>query len=120
MTPRPVFLNLMQIKFPMPAIVSILHRISGVALFLLLPLLLWMLSRSLASPDTFEALKVNAPLKFFSWVTLSALYYHVVAGVRHIIMDCGIGESLKGGRGGAIIVMALSALGIIFLGIWLW
>lgn len=120
---RPVNLNLLQIQFPAPAIVSILHRASGVVLFLMLPLLLWLLSGSLASSDSFDALheSLTHPIPaFFVWVLFSALFYHLVAGVRHLLMDIGIGESLKGGRLSAFIVFIVSALGIILLGVWLW
>ena len=60
--PRPVYLNLIAIRQPLPAIVSILHRITGALLFLVgIPLLLWVVQRSLASPDAFEA--AMRPLK---------------------------------------------------------
>lgn len=120
---KPIHLNLFQIHFPAPAIVSILHRISGVILFLMLPLLLCLLSSSLNSENSFNAIHTSLmhPIfKFFVWVMLSALFYHLVAGIRHLLMDIGIGESLKGGTFGAYVVFAISAVGIIFLGIWLW
>lgn len=120
---RPINLNLLQIQFPAPAIISILHRASGVVLFLMLPLLLWLLSASLNSSDSFNALHeslTHPVLAFFIWVTLSALLYHLVAGIRHLLMDIGIGESLKGGRLSAYIVFLVSTLGIVLLGVWLW
>ena len=90
---RPVNLNLFTIKFPIPAIVSILHRISGVIVFLLIPLLLWMLHASLASVEQFDALRdtLDSPLiRFTLWVGLSALLFHLVAGIRHLFMDAGL------------------------------
>lgn len=121
---RPIYLNLLQIKFPCSAIASILHRISGVLLFLLLPLLLWLLARSLHSFDTFSTLQQlfanSLLLRFFMWVTLSSLLYHLIAGIRHLLMDAGMGESLVGGRQGAYIVFVLSGISIILLGVWLW
>lgn len=120
---RPVYLNLLQIQFPAPAIISILHRASGVVLFLMLPLLLWLLSRSLASSDSFNRLHqslMHPLLKLVIWTTLSALLYHLLAGIRHLLMDAGIGESLKGGRFTAYTVAIISAIGIILLGVWLW
>ncbi|HVV68623.1 MAG TPA: succinate dehydrogenase, cytochrome b556 subunit [Gammaproteobacteria bacterium] len=123
MKPRPVYLNLLQIRQPLPAIVSVLHRVSGVILFLLLPLLLWLLAKSLASEASFNALKqpfTHPVLRFFIWVTLSALIYHLVAGIRHLLMDMGVGESLKGGRAGAYLVLVISIVLIIFAGICLW
>ena len=123
MKQRPVYLNLLQIRQPLPAIVSVLHRISGVILFLLLPFLLWLLAKSLTSEAAFDALKqplAHPVLRFFIWVVLSALIYHLVAGIRHLLMDMGIGETLKGGRIGAYLVLVISIIFIIFAGISLW
>ena len=118
---RPVFLNLFQIKFPPPAIVSILHRISGVLIFLALPLFLWMLSKTLSSESEFQSLTQNShPLWWFSlWVGLSAVLFHLVAGIRHLLMDIGWGESLKAGRISAYLVLIIGALCVILAGIWL-
>lgn len=120
---RPVNLDLRTIKQPLPAIASITHRISGILLFLGLPILLWMLDRSLASPEGFAELKgaLTSPLaKLVVWGLLAALLYHVVAGVRHLLMDADIGESLEGGRRGAKLVFATSAVLIILAGVWVW
>ncbi len=121
---RPVYLNLLQIRLPLPGLVSILHRASGILLFLLLPVLLWQLSQSLATPGTFAYLQNSladcAFLRFLIWFTLSALVYHLIAGVRHLVMDVGLGDSLRGGRFGAYVVLILSAVIIVLMGIWLW
>jgi succinate dehydrogenase / fumarate reductase cytochrome b subunit len=120
---RPIHLNLLQIRFPAPAIVSILHRASGVILFLCLPLFLWLLSSSLRSQASFDNIHTSLthPVSaFITWVMLSALLYHLIAGVRHLLMDAGIGESLQGGRFTAYLVQCISAIGIILLGVWLW
>jgi succinate dehydrogenase / fumarate reductase, cytochrome b subunit len=120
---RPINLDLLTIKFPLPAIVSILHRISGFFVFLLIPLLLWMLSASLSSPGGFEYIQeiTNSPLtKFILWLFLSALIYHLIAGIRHLLMDMGWGESLKGGILTSKIVMALSLIMALLIGGWLW
>lgn len=120
---RPVFLDLTKIKFPPPAIVSILHRVSGVLIFLLTPLLLWLLGTSLVSEAQFHHLEevlVHPWLRFFLWVVISATIFHLIAGIRHLIMDIGYGESLTAGRVTAYIVLILSAVLIILAGIWLW
>lgn len=120
---RPVNLNLLTIHFPLPAIVSILHRASGVLLFLLIPFLIWGLQTSLASAQDFDQLylKLRAPFaKFVIWVLLSAFLYHFVAGIRHLLMDMSIGEGLQSGRLGAKVTMALSFILIILAGIWIW
>lgn len=66
---RPVNLALLTIRFPATAVASILHRASGVLVFLLIPFLLWALDRSLASPEGFNRLVANLDqpfLKFFA------------------------------------------------------
>lgn len=120
---RPVNLDLTTIKFPVPAIASIIHRISGVGLFVALPILLWMLDRSLASPETFADLQeqLATPLaRFVVWGIVAMLIYHLVAGIKHLLMDIGIGETLEGGRTGAFFVLGVSALLILIAGGWIW
>ena len=119
---RPVNLDLMAFKFPMPAISSILHRMSGVILFLLLPYGLWMLQQSLRSAASYAKLQQclhGFVGGFFLWVFAAAAIYHFLAGVRHLLMDMGIGETLEGGRRGAVIVLVLSFILIIALGVYL-
>jgi succinate dehydrogenase / fumarate reductase cytochrome b subunit len=120
---RPVNLNLMTIHQPMMAVVSILHRLSGVLLFLSIPFLLWVFSLSLNSPDSFALVHswfAKVLIKCLIWLILSALIYHGIAGIRHFIMDFGIGESLNGGRISAYITLLLSLAFAVFLGVWLW
>lgn len=120
---RPKNLNLFTIRFPIPAIVSILHRVSGVFLFLLLPLLLWMFSLSLSSEQSFTSLRdfLTMPwVKFLVWLFLLPLFYHLIAGIRHLLMDCHIGEEKRSGRWGAILTLLLSLILAFFLGVWLW
>jgi succinate dehydrogenase / fumarate reductase, cytochrome b subunit len=120
---RPKNLNLFTIRFPIPAIISILHRISGVILFLIIPFMLWGLSLSLASPQDFDDLHLflSSPLmKLLIWGCLSAFIYHFVAGIRHLLMDIHVGEELKSGRLSAKLTLFVSILLIILTGIWLW
>ncbi len=120
---RPVNLDLKTIKQPVPAILSITHRITGVLIFLGLPILLWILDRSLASPESFAELQsvLDAPLaKLIIWGLLSVSLIHLCAGVRHMLMDADIGESLEGGRRGAKIVFGVSIVLILFVGGWIW
>lgn len=120
---RPVYLNLFKIKFPCPAIVSILHRISGVIIFLALPLLLYLLQQSLAAATSFDAVTnlVHQPfMKLVLWLVLVATVFHLIAGIRHLLMDFGCFESLKAGRATATLVLALGILIIILVGVWLW
>lgn len=119
---RPINLNLFTIRFPLPAIISILHRISGFALFLLIPVMLWALSYSLA-PQGFYNLQEWANssfIKFIFWVLLAPFCFHFVAGIRHLLMDIHIGSSLKGGRTSALITLIVSVILFILVGVWLW
>ncbi len=120
---RPKNLNLLTIRLPIPALVSILHRISGVILFLFIPLLLWGLNLSLRSPLDFEKVHdfFSTPFtKLVIWAGLSAFAYHFIAGIRHLLMDGHLGEDLKSGRLTAWVTMILSGLIIVLIGIWLW
>ncbi len=120
---RPINLDLASLKFPPMAIASILHRISGVLLFLLLPLILYMLNLSLKSTGSFSELHdflVSPVSKLALWIFLSSLVYHVLAGVRHIISDFGVGEDLETARRGALVVIILATLITLLLGIWIW
>ena len=116
-------LTLMRYQWPVTAIASILHRISGVVLFLLFPLLIYLLAVSVHSPAGFNLVSgflCGAWCKFFLWATLSALTYHVIAGIKHLLMDCGWFETLFSGTLSSAIVIVLSFLIIILLGVWLW
>jgi len=120
---RPVNLNLFTISFPIPAIVSILHRVSGVVLFLLIPALLALLACSLQGAEGFNRVITffgHPLIKFFLWASLLALFYHLVAGIRHLLMDFHCGDSLSGGRLGAKLVLIITFIFALFSGIWLW
>ena len=120
---RPVNLDLRTIKLPITAYTSILHRVSGVILFLGIVVMLYALDKSLASEEGFAEVQacLTSPLaKLIIWGLLSALLYHLVAGVRHLIMDMGVGESLEGGKLGSKIVIAVSVVIIVLAGVWVW
>ncbi|WP_018274790.1 succinate dehydrogenase, cytochrome b556 subunit [Teredinibacter turnerae] len=122
-TNRPVNLDISTIKLPVTAYVSILHRVSGVVLLAGVLVLLYMLDMSLTSEQSFDELKelLASPLaKIVLWGVLSALAYHFVAGVRHLIMDAGVGESLEGGKRGAKVALVLAIVLIIAAGVWVW
>jgi len=120
---RPMNLNLWTLKFPPMAIVSIFHRISGVIIFLLLPFMLYLLQLSLKSSASFDDCLMMLSMieyKFLVWVFLAAFFYHLIAGIRHLMMDLGFGESLNAGRISAILVMLLGVVMTILVGVWLW
>lgn len=120
---RPVNLDLTQFRFPLPALTSIVHRITGVALFVAVAILMYLFDLSLASEEGFNTAKEclsGAFVKFIIWGTVAALLYHLVAGIKHLLMDAGIGETLEGGVLGAKIVIAISVVLILLAGVWIW
>ncbi|MDO6618896.1 MULTISPECIES: succinate dehydrogenase, cytochrome b556 subunit [unclassified Shewanella] len=120
---RPVHIDLQTIRFPATAIASILHRISGVIMLFAVGILIWMLNESLASPESFAGLQSlfdNLLVKFVIWGILTALGYHLIVGVRHLIMDTGRWEELASGLASAKIAFVLSAAFSIIVGIWVW
>ncbi|MBS0357914.1 MAG: succinate dehydrogenase, cytochrome b556 subunit [Proteobacteria bacterium] len=119
---RPVNLNLFTIRLPLPAIVSILHRISGIILFLGSPILLFFLQQSLHSEETFNQLKTlfSQPMAKGLWILfLAGVTYHLVAGIRHVVMDLGYGESLKAGRATSAAVILVTIVLTLMIGVWL-
>uniref|UniRef100_UPI001FD2C606 succinate dehydrogenase, cytochrome b556 subunit n=1 Tax=Pseudomonas aeruginosa TaxID=287 RepID=UPI001FD2C606 len=85
--------------------------------------LLFALDKSLSSEEGFELVKacLTSPLaKLVIWGLLSALLYHLVAGVRHLVMDAGVGETLEGGKRGSKIVIAIAVVLIVLAGVWVW
>ncbi|MDO7653290.1 MAG: succinate dehydrogenase, cytochrome b556 subunit [Porticoccus sp.] len=120
---RPVTLDIGTLDMPLPAIASITHRITGVLLVAGVAVLLWLLDESLASEEGFNAVKSltdSVLCKLLVWGVLSALIYHSVAGVKHLLMDVGIGETLEGGVLGAKLVFVISAALIVLVGVCIW
>ncbi|MCL1077514.1 succinate dehydrogenase, cytochrome b556 subunit [Parashewanella spongiae] len=120
---RPVHLDLPKIRFPATAIASILHRISGVIMLFAMGILLWMLNSSLTSAESFSDLKScfdNPIAKFVIWGILTALSYHLIVGIRHLIMDSGRWEELQSGLLSAKISFVLTIAVSIFVGMWVW
>ncbi|MBO6555671.1 MAG: succinate dehydrogenase, cytochrome b556 subunit [Pseudomonadales bacterium] len=111
----------MGFAWPITAIASITHRIAGVVLFVGIGFGLFALQVSLSSETGFEGLKsmITSPLgKFITWGLLSALAYHFVAGIKHLIMDTGVGETLEGGIFAARASLFFSALLIALAALW--
>lgn len=120
---RPINLDLGTMKFPPMAIASILHRISGLVLFLLMPVMLCFLAMSLHSSESFvklTAMLASPWYKLILWAFAAALIYHLLAGIRHLIMDLGYGEEVSSGRRSAILVIVLAVILTLLLGIWIW
>lgn len=108
---RPKYLNLFQIRQPVPAIVSILHRVSGALLFLFLWVFLVGLQRSLGSPEAFSDVKalIDQPLMKLVVLGLTwAFLHHTFAGIRHLALDLHLGIQLPGARASAFAVLVVS------------
>lgn len=116
---RPKNLDLMSIRLPLPGIVSILHRISGAVIFLLLPVLLWLFQSSLTSPETFSTFKsvVGNPLVKLILLGLIWLYmHHFCAGIRYLLLDLHKGIDLASARLSSKIVFAVSIALTVIIG----
>jgi succinate dehydrogenase / fumarate reductase cytochrome b subunit len=120
---RPVNLDLNTIKFPPSATSSILHRITGVAMFFALLFVIWAWAVSLGSADDFsyvQSLMDGVIAKIIAIGTLSALTYHILGGIRHGIMDMGYWEELESGNTSARVVIGLWVVLTIVIGVVLW
>lgn len=120
---RPVNLDIGTMRLPITAWASISHRISGVVLFVASIGMLWALDTSLSSAEGFAhlgELLASVPAKVALWVVGAALIYHSLAGIKHLVMDFGIGESMEGGILGSRLVIGASVLLSILLGVSLW
>jgi succinate dehydrogenase / fumarate reductase cytochrome b subunit len=120
---RPKYLDLTRIKLPVPGLVSILHRISGFGLFLFLPLLLWLLQSSLASPDSYVRYRdaIAQPLmKLILIGLLWAFLHHLFAGLRFLMLDMHYGTSLAAARSSSRAVLGIGIVLTIVLGVFLW
>ena len=100
---RPVNLNLLTISLPIIGLSSILHRISGVAVFFSFPLIVWVFSVSLKSENSFlmlsNLLQNSIAFKAIIFLILVGFSYHLLAGIRKLISDAfGVGETLESGR----------------------
>ena len=116
-------LDLGTIDLPITAYASIAHRVTGVLMFFASFLLLWALDLSLASEASFNSLGdlLSSPLaKGVSWAIASILTYHTLAGIKHLVMDAGIGETMRGGVLGARIVFVFAAISAVVWGLLIW
>lgn len=127
MQERPVYLDLTKIRLPMSAFSSITHRLSGMYVFFIsLPLMLFIINQSTSSKSTYEKLLTDiSTLSLFSifiFISIAIFWYHILTGVRHLIMDFfHIGESLSGSNYSSIftvifwIISSLILFGYLFI-----
>jgi len=113
--------DLASFKWPITALSSITHRVAGVVLFIGVAFMLYALDLSLSSEEGFISLKemmVSPVGKIITWGLLSALGYHFVAGIKHLLMDMGVGETLEGAQFAAKTTLFFSAVLIALAAIW--
>ena len=119
---RPVNLDIATFRLPITAYVSILHRVSGVANVFISLALIWLLSQSLASEDSYEYVIELTNLTFVKvvlFLILANLIYHSCAGMRHLIMDMGVGEdSFKSGKISAFVMIAVAMILLTLTFLW--
>lgn len=123
MNNRPVFLDLFQLHLPLPGWVSILHRLTGILLFLGLPSSLYLLQNSLGSASVFAETRawLNAPFgSVLVWLLVAALAFHVFSGIRHLALDMHWGVEKIAARRSAFFVLVASGLAALLLAVWLW
>lgn len=110
---RPRFLNLLRIRMPVGAIASIAHRLSGILLFLCIPVAAFLLELSLRGPDGFERaaqLLGALPLRLVLLILAWSLAHHLLAGIRFLLIDLEIGVALPAARASALAVNLLAPL----------
>ena len=121
--PRPKYLNLIQIRLPVPGLVSILHRVSGAMLFLLLPFLLVLFELSLESAQTFARFKAvfsHGAIKLIVLGLAWAYLHHLCAGIRHLALDLDYGTELAAARASSWAVLAISVALTLGVGALIW
>ncbi|GAB55208.1 succinate dehydrogenase cytochrome b556 subunit [Glaciecola punicea ACAM 611] len=120
---RPVNLDLTTIELPAAGKASILHRVTGVAMFFALVFVIWAWATSLGSEADFQMVKdvLNGPFGYVVALgTLSALSFHLLGGIRHVIMDMGYWEELHSGNLSANIAIGGWIVLTVVLGVILW
>jgi succinate dehydrogenase / fumarate reductase cytochrome b subunit len=120
---RPKFLNPLEIRLPVGGVVSILHRISGVALILLTPFILYLLDQSLESEDGYHFTIQTLGSPFSRIVAIAGVWlfvHHLLAGVRHLFLDLDIGIGREAARFSAWTVLMFGLLAGVAGTAWLW
>ena len=121
---RPVNLDLRTIKQPLPAIVSISHRITGVMLFVGLIFMFILFDMSLSGAEGFASAETIMQeyflAKFIAWGLLVSLSFHLFAGLKHLVQDFGYGEELASADVTAKVVIAATVVTAFLAGYWVW
>ncbi len=104
---RPIFMNLLQIRMPVVAVVSFAHRVSGVMMCLLIPVLIYLLDLSLSSEQGYtQVLGVfcHPVVKFMAVLAVWGLVHHMLAGIRFLLIDADVGVERDSARRSAWMV----------------
>ena len=121
---RPKHLNLIKIRLPLPGVISILHRVSGMLLFFPgIPVLLYGLQLALGSPQSHEELKtlLLSPLvKIALMIPLWFFLHHFCAGIRYLALDLHIGIALAQARKSSVLVLVAGAVLTLLIGAAIW
>jgi succinate dehydrogenase / fumarate reductase cytochrome b subunit len=121
---RPKYLNLIEIKLPLPAVISILHRVSGVLLFFPgIPILLYSLQMMLDSPqshDEFHTVLARLPVKSVLVLFLWFFMHHLCAGIRYLALDLHYGIELEQARMSSRLVLVAGVILTLLVGIVIW
>ena len=117
---RPVNINLIKIRLPIAALVSITHRLAGMYIFFItFPLSVYLFQSSIESQTSFDDLvsflKDSIYISTFVAFSYLVLWYHILTGIRHLIMDMHIGESLSASRISSIFVIFAWVLSAAFI-----
>lgn len=110
---RPKYLNIMNIRLPIAGVVSIAHRISGVLMFIAIPLMVYLLHLSVSGYESFlqvRSLLQLAVVKFSMLPLFWSVYHHLFAGIRFIMIDLDIGVDKTAARISAIVVFIAALL----------
>lgn len=118
---RPINLDLTKIHFPITAISSILHRISGVIIFIIVGFLIWLLGLSLSSLEGFNQVIIITHNMFFKYINLiivTVIFFHIISGIRHILIDFNyLPETFNMGISSAKWIFAITIIFFILYGI---
>ncbi len=120
---RPININPLSVTLPIGALVSITHRLSGLVVFLFIPFLLWSLERSLASPEGLNQIKdclTNPWCKGATWLFLAGMVFHLLAGIRHLLLDIHVGSALPAARASAKLVIISAIILTVGAAYWVW
>jgi succinate dehydrogenase / fumarate reductase cytochrome b subunit len=121
---RPKYYDLNLLNLPMPGLVSIFHRITGVAMFLfLIPLVLWIFQTTLRSPESFAVWKgyfANPLLKLIVIGFIWAFLHHLFAGIRYLLLDLHIGIAKEPAQRSAKVVLVAGIVATVIFAVRVW